>query len=90
MDKQAHVIFSGRVQGVGFRFTARAVAHRLGVTGWVRNGPGGDVEILAEGEEARLQDFVSEIEEQFKGYIQERQLEWGSPSGTFHDFGIRM
>lgn len=90
MKKQLRVIFSGHVQGVGFRFTARSAARRLGVTGWVCNEPGGDVEILAEGEEAVLQGFVVEVEEQFRGYIRDRQMEWGSPSGTFGDFGIRV
>jgi len=90
MKRQLRVIFSGRVQGVGFRYTARSVAHRWGVTGWVRNDPGGEVEILAEAEEGVLEDFVAEIEAQFKGYIRDRQLEWGPASGSFGDFGIRM
>ncbi len=90
MKKQLRVIFSGRVQGVGFRYTARSVAHRLGVAGWVRNEPGGGVEILAEAEEEVLEDFVGEIEAQFKAYIRDRQLEWGAASGSFRDFGIRM
>ena len=90
MKKQLRVIFSGRVQGVGFRFTAQSAAHRLGVAGWVRNEPGGGVEILVEAEETVLQDFLAEIEEHFRGYILDRQVEWGSPSGTLRDFGIRM
>lgn len=42
-----HVIVKGRVQGVGYRHYATVVARRLNVDGWVRNLPGGDVEVLA-------------------------------------------
>ncbi len=44
-----HFVFSGRVQGVGFRATAFMLARRLGLTGWVRNTMGGDVEMEAQG-----------------------------------------
>jgi acylphosphatase len=47
-------IVSGRVQGVGFRWSAQERARRLGLSGWVRNLPGGDVETWAEGAPAAL------------------------------------
>lgn len=49
-----HVRISGRVQGVGFRWFAREEARRLGLSGWVRNVPDGDVEVAAGGEPASL------------------------------------
>lgn len=49
----------GRVQGVFFRDSARREAVRLGLTGWVRNRPDGDVEAVAEGDSQRVRDFVS-------------------------------
>lgn len=49
-----HVLVSGRVQGVGFRWHARAKGQELGLAGWVRNLPDGRVEAWLEGEEAAV------------------------------------
>jgi acylphosphatase len=49
MRKRVHVYVSGRVQGVFFRAATRQQAVALGITGWVRNLPDGQVEIVAEG-----------------------------------------
>jgi acylphosphatase len=50
---------SGRVQGVGYRYSARATAHRLGVQGWVRNTRHGDVEVFAQGSPDAVQAVVA-------------------------------
>jgi acylphosphatase len=50
-----HVRISGRVQGVGFRWFVREEARRLGLSGWVTNLPGGDVEVQAGGERSSLE-----------------------------------
>jgi acylphosphatase len=47
MSEAIRVIVRGRVQGVGFRFYTEQVARRLGVSGWVRNLPRGEVEVHA-------------------------------------------
>jgi acylphosphatase len=47
----------GRVQGVGFRYSAIQEARRFGITGWVRNDAGGDVEVWAEGPPEKLAAF---------------------------------
>lgn len=57
MKKQVHIYYNGRVQGVGFRFTAESIANDLGVTGWAKNLRDGGVEITAEAEEDVLKDF---------------------------------
>lgn len=54
----AHIIVRGRVQGVFFRASAREVAVRLGLTGWVRNCSDGSVEIHAQGERKSLDTFI--------------------------------
>jgi len=53
-----HAVVSGRVQGVGFRWSARAEAHRLGVSGWVRNRPDGTVEAEVEGDEGSVDGML--------------------------------
>ena len=90
VQKQIHVIFSGHVHGVGFRYTTESIANELGLSGWVKNIRAGDVEVLAEGEEAALKDIVSRLEEQFSGYIVKKQVSWGPATGEFKDFGIEF
>ena len=51
MRKRMHILYSGRVQGVGFRFTAETMAVESGIQGWVKNLGDGRVEIMAEAEE---------------------------------------
>jgi acylphosphatase len=90
MKKQVYVYYSGRVQGVGFRFTAQSLAGRLGVSGWVKNLADGRVEILAEAEEEALQEFLSEIKKAFSRYIAEADINWGQPQGVFKDFRVEF
>ncbi len=57
-----HIIFYGRVQGVGFRWHARYAAEQYGVTGWVRNLYDGSVEMEAEGTEEAIDAMVLAID----------------------------
>ena len=57
--KRAHFTVLGRVQGVCYRMCARDEAARLGLTGWVRNQRDGSVEIVAEGNDAALREFLA-------------------------------
>lgn len=52
-----HVVVSGRVQGVGFRWFVRETAIELGLAGWVRNRPDGNVEVAADGDETVVSRF---------------------------------
>jgi len=90
MKKRIHVYYSGRVQGVGFRFTARSLAADLGIAGWVSNLNDGRVEITAEAEEGILRDFLSDIADSFKAYIVETDLSWIDANGEFKDFSIKF
>jgi len=59
--KRVAVIYSGRVQGVGFRALVRACARGLPVTGWVRNEPDGSVRLEAQGDETGISALREEI-----------------------------
>ena len=61
MAEVVHILVSGRVQGVGYREFARATAQRLGIAGWVRNLPSGDVEVLARIPAGRKAPFLTQL-----------------------------
>ena len=90
MIKQAHILYSGRVQGVGFRYTVRDLAEGLGITGWVRNLRDGKVEILAEFEENILNDFLEQVRGEFSAYIRDVQIDWKPATGEFSGFTIKI
>jgi len=83
-----HLIFKGRVQGVGFRFTAQNLANKYGILGWVRNNPDGTVELVAEAEKGKLDLFLEELREDFKGYIYESHKKVLPATGEFNSFRI--
>jgi acylphosphatase len=85
---RAHVFYSGRVQGVGFRFTAASIADDLGVLGWVRNLPDGRVEAVSEGEEKKVKKFLDEVAAEFNRYIVNADINWETPTKEFKDFTI--
>ena len=58
-----HVTVHGRVQGVGFRYWVVEQAQRLDLTGWVRNLPGREVEVLAEGERVDLEQLLERLKD---------------------------
>lgn len=89
MKKQIHVYYSGRVQGVGFRFTAERVALDLGVVGWVKNLRDSRVELVAEAGDETLQAFLEQINRYFKNYITDSDITYSVATGEFKDFGIR-
>ncbi len=90
MRKRAQVFYSGRVQGVGFRYTAREVACGFEVTGWVRNLMDGRVELVAEGEEEEVNAFLEAIHQsQLGNYIRGEQSSWEPATGELVGFEVR-
>ena len=58
------IIFSGKVQGVGFRYQTKEIALGFDVVGWVKNLPDGNVELQVMGDEEEVADFLAEIVEE--------------------------
>ena len=84
-----HIFYSGRVQGVGFRYTTKNVAMGYEVTGTVRNLPDGRVELVAEGLKDELEAFQQGIRESgLGGFISNEETTWEDPKGEFRGFGI--
>lgn len=83
-----HIIFVGRVQGVGFRFTAQRASRRRQLTGFVRNLWDGTVEMLAQGRPEEVDDCIQDLAEYFTGYIRETKIEEVPPDPKYSDFQI--
>ncbi len=89
--QRLHVFWSGRVQGVGFRYTAEAAALGLKLTGWVRNLPDGRVEAVCEGPEGRLSKFLEAVRTgPMARYIERVQTTREEATREFHDFQTRF
>ena len=61
MKVRWRIVFSGRVQGVGFRYTARYAARALYLTGWVRNLFSGDVEMEVQGDVTQIRKLLVQL-----------------------------
>ncbi len=76
MDQIAKkLIFVGKVQGVGFRFTALNVANQYGLNGWVRNLHDGTVEMIAQGPPEDINDCIQSLQESYPGRIEKVKAE---------------
>jgi len=83
-----HIIFIGRVQGVGFRFTAHRMANRHQLTGFVRNLSDGSVEMLAQGTADDIDDCIEDIKEYYPGHVREMNVADVPPNPQYSDFKI--
>jgi len=88
MKKRLHIYYDGRVQGVGFRFSAEYIAQELNLTGWVKNLPGGRVELVAEGEEKPLKELIDRIEDRMSSYISNQLVDWEEFKDEFKHFSV--
>jgi len=85
-----HAIVKGKVQGVGFRYFTKQIADQLGVKGWVKNNPDGTVEVLAEGDEKTLKEFLEYLKNGPPlSNVVEVEYQFLNNNGGFDSFEIR-
>jgi len=90
-EARVHVFYSGRVQGVGFRYTAERMALELGLTGCVKNLHDGRVELICEGPKLDIERLLTQIKEgQMGSHIRQADCSWETPSGKFKEFCIEF
>jgi acylphosphatase len=87
--EQREVLYAGKVQGVGFRYTVRALAERFEVTGFVRNLSDGRVHLVVEGAVGEIDGFLDEVKAEMTTYIRDFQEITRPAAGTFARFEIR-
>ncbi|MBN1225317.1 MAG: acylphosphatase [Candidatus Aminicenantes bacterium] len=89
MKVRAHIVVSGRVQGVFFRDHTRRWAQSFGLTGWVRNMPDGRVEAVIEGEEAEVRALIARVREgPPMAFVDDVDCGWEKFQGGYDDFRI--
>ena len=86
---RVHVHYSGRVQGVGFRYTVKSLVPGYDVLGIIRNLPDGRVELVAEGERAELEAFLQAIRDSgLRRNIRDEEIVFGEGQDNFRGFEI--
>jgi acylphosphatase len=84
-----NVFYSGRVQGVGFRYTTKAVAAGFEISGIVRNLPDGRVELTAEGAREELEAFRAAVcAAGLAGFIHDERVSWSDAQNELRGFEI--
>ena len=83
------IVYRGRVQGVGFRYTIRGIAARFEVSGYVKNLRDGTVEVVVQGVPEVVDSFLVEIVTTFHVHIDDTWSEDFEPAESFSGFGIR-
>jgi acylphosphatase len=84
-----HIFYSGRVQGVGFRYTVKTVASGFEVVGIVRNLIDGRVELVGEGPREELEAFRKAIREAgLEHFIRNEEVNWSEAASEFRGFEI--
>jgi acylphosphatase len=88
MSTGCRVVYTGRVQGVGFRYRAVEIAREFPVTGWVKNLSTGQVELWAEGDEDSVKAFLAAIRVAWGSFIRSQQTDWDPALGIYSSFDV--
>jgi len=83
-----HILFSGYVQGVGFRFTAKNIAHRYELCGYVRNLDDGRVEMHLQGQPEDIEDCIEDLKQSFA--IRDVEIKNTDVNTSYQDFSITV
>ncbi|MCI0530681.1 MAG: acylphosphatase [candidate division Zixibacteria bacterium] len=88
-EARVHLLISGVVQGVGFRFFVERKARQYGLTGFARNLPDGRVEIEAEGKRGMLKELINDCQVgPSSSQVSRVNLVWKQYQAEFKDFTI--
>jgi len=82
------VFYSGRVQGVGFRYTAVAISRDYPVTGWVKNLDDGRVQLVVEGPPKDVAAFLEAVRQRWKDNLKKEDVQNSDATGKFKDFHL--
>jgi acylphosphatase len=86
MKAAAYIRVSGLVQGVNFRYFTQQTARDLGLSGWVRNRPDGDVDLEAEGERGLIEELLKALRVgPPAAHVRDVQVQWQEKSGNDYD-----
>ena len=88
-SERVRVLYSGTVQGVGFRWRVVDSASGLAVTGFVSNLPDGRVELVAEGARDDVERLLAEVRARMSDLIADEEVAWSAATGEFREFGVR-
>ena len=90
-EARAHAFYTGRVQGVGFRYTAERLAMEEGLVGWVKNLADGRVELVCEGARGPMEKLLERIRQSTLGpHIRSAAVTWEKPTGEFSEFRVEF
>jgi acylphosphatase len=88
--ERREIRFTGRVQGVGFRYTTSRIAEQFPVTGWVRNLADGSVQCVVEGATDEIERFLAAVRTSMADNIAEAEVRPAPATGEFDGFTIKF
>jgi acylphosphatase len=89
VPQRREIHYSGRVQGVGFRYTVCKIARAFAVAGYVKNLPDGRVELVVEGLAAEIDVMLRAIRDEMDRYIRDVRETPSAATGRFSSFDVR-
>ena len=86
---QAHILVTGMVQGIGYRFFVTRLAASIGLSGWVKNLPDGRVEITAEGDRSLIESMIRDLKTGHPyASVKAAAVRWEAWTGKFDGFRV--